>query len=122
MERMTDLQNFPTNALRLLTWITASAPHPNPPPAESAGSPRASNDFIRPVLSRRSSSASTTSTSSVDTELQDWDYGTTRRSSLSSRGSGGRKMDAWEQEQSEVRRKMRETRRRRTEEVWREFW
>jgi hypothetical protein len=41
---------------------------------------------------------------------------------MSSRSGGRGRRDAWEEEQSEVRRKMRETRRRRTEEVWREFW
>lgn len=110
--RMTDI---PTNAMRLLTlWLplhTHSATNTN----------INTNDFIRPPLSRRSSSASTASNASVDTEMQDWDY-STRNSSASSSLRGTSRRDGWDMEQDEVRRKVKETRRRRAEQLWKEFW
>jgi hypothetical protein len=55
----------------------------------------------------------------LDTELQDWDY-SRWNSSTSTRTS--RRRDAWELEQDEVRRKLKETRRKRAEELWKEIW
>ena len=109
-------------AIRLFTWISAHAPHSEPAKTSATTN---DSEFVRPPLSRRSSSASTTSTSaassSEETELRDWDY-SRRDSSTSTSSMRPTRRDAWDVEQDEVRRKLKETRKRRAEELWTEFW
>lgn len=68
------------------------------------------NDFVAQELSRRSSDSSissNSSSSSTDTELQPWNYISTRKQN---------------REQNEVRRTSEELRQRNADAAWREFW
>ena len=76
---------------------------------------------MRATLPRRNSGNSTTSSTSADTELEEWDYSHTQRNSWGNRDTREEKGE----EQDEVRRKRKETSRARQKEsaeIWREFW